>query len=321
MKRFLLAGSVVAMMGVAGAVYAQTQTPPAAVAPAAAPAAIPSTIPAQPGAGGLSVQAPAVQAPVAETSIPPSLTDDGKAATDEQKSPAEEPKKGVKNNDMGEAYALPTWKELSQTAVLLGGLDVTEPKVADEYSKLIYCQLYQENSRNDFEWNKIRREIITRVLEKREMYRVQYQFVGVVKLERYNFERQLFPLTKDTMMVNIGSMELVNPREVLPFCGQQLSRIFPPNIYLTLNQKMSITSFKMPMDEAEKMLDKMAESKTSERVLFIRFRFKTAGIPKTVKGPQDSVAKIFLPGHIKAIDLYMDKALTKWVGSIPVIAD
>lgn len=223
--------------------------------------------------------------------------------------------------DSGEGYAFPTFKEISQTLVMLGGLDINKQEVADEYSMLTYCALYQEKYSNDFDWNNIRRQIVSRVLEKKEMYRVQYEFYSVINLDRYDFEAQVFPLADKSKMMNVGKMGLLDTQSFQPFCGVTSpigSMYFPAIVRLVLHQPLNLTVVKMPMDEAELMLKKMAEQKIQNRRLFIRFRFKAMGVPSFSKTPGRRNLSVDLYGNMKAIDLFLDKEMTHWVASVPI---
>ena len=223
--------------------------------------------------------------------------------------------------DSGEGYAFPTFKEISQTLIMLGALDVNKAEVADEYSMLAYCALYQEKYSNDFDWNNIRRQIVSRVLEKKEMYRVQYEFYSVINLDRYDFEAQVFPLAARSKMNNVGRMGLLDTQSFQPFCGMTsptASMYFPSIVRLVLHQPLNVDAVKMPMDDAEAMLKKMAEQKIDSRRLFIRFRFKASGVPRFSKSPGKRNMSVDLYGHMKAIDLFLDKEMTHWVASVPV---
>ncbi len=230
----------------------------------------------------------------------------------------------MQQKDIGEAYALPVFRELAQTLILLGGLDVNDPKVIQEYAKLIYCEVYKEKFKSDFEWNNVKREITSRLLEKKEMYRLRYEIHGKVKLDRYNFEGQYFPLDKKSKLTNVGTMVLMEAEEV-PTCDQTPNiGIIPPFYYILLSQPLTIDSLKMPMDEAEKFLAKMDELKINDRSLFIRFRFKIVEVARVSANNVvvDDVRNIradFL-GKIMQIDFFFDREMTKWAASIPVTA-
>lgn len=220
---------------------------------------------------------------------------------------------------IGEAYAVPTYKEISQTLLMLGGVDVNDPKVMEDYAKMVYCGLYKEKFKNDFEWNKVRGLIASRALEKKEMFRTHYEIRGTMKLDRYNFEGQYFPFTKDTEVVNVGSMVLTEREDLIPFCGvTNPSKRFPVMTFLDLNQPLNLTSLKMPMDEAEKFLTKLADLNVKDRIIYVRFRFKIMEVTEVTKAfyPQDEFTQARFLARMNQIDFFFDRDLTKWISGV-----
>ncbi|MCE9507638.1 MAG: DUF4852 domain-containing protein [Alphaproteobacteria bacterium] len=222
-------------------------------------------------------------------------------------------------NDIGEGYAATNFKELSQTMLLMGGLDINIPKVADEYARLTYCGLYQQTFKNDFEWNKIRSQIVARVLDKKEYYRVLYETSGIFKLGRYDTEEQYFPLSPDTAMANVGSMSLFSSDLYRPYCGldSRGSAVFSSNITLVLNQPLTVNKIKFPQAEAENLLARMAATGNADRQLYGRIRFRITEAPgNTVLFGR--VQSTVLRGDITAVDFFLDSEMTKPVASVPI---
>lgn len=220
------------------------------------------------------------------------------------------------SRDVGEGYAKISFKELTQTLVLLGGLDITNPKVADEYARLVYCDLYSKNFENDVFWNKIRQQIITRAQEKKEYFRVLYETYGIFKLGRYDFEHQFFPLTPETAMKNVGSMVLLTAKEFEPYCGdKKIAFDFSPNINLILNHSFTLDKMAMPMDKVEWLLAQMAEEKNVDRQLYGRIRFRIIDTPGAVIS-NHRVIRVELLGEVTYIDFFLDAEMTKPIGGI-----
>ena len=219
--------------------------------------------------------------------------------------------------DVGEAYVATNFKELIQSMVLMSGLDINDNAIADEYSKILYCDLYEKNFTNDFEWNNIRRQIVSRVLEKRETYRLNYEIFSVIKLERYDFENQFFPLTADTKMVKVGTMIVYDRRaDYVPYCGQSLpSPLLPPIIQLGLSQPLTFDKFKIPMDEAEDLIDSFERLKITDRQLYARVRTRLNFMGEIAKDKGNAM-RATIRAEIKSIDLFLDKEMTMFVKNI-----
>jgi hypothetical protein len=219
--------------------------------------------------------------------------------------------------EMGEAYAATNFKELVQAMILMGGLDINDPKMADEYAKLVYCNLYKENFSDDFEWNNIRRQIVSRVLEKKEPYRVNFEIFSVIKLERYDFENQIFPLTADTKLVKVGTMIVYDRKsDYVPYCDQDLqSPLMPLFIQLGLSQPLTFDKLKIPMDEAEELIDAFERLKVMDRQLYARFRTRLSFVGE-LEESQGGLRRATIRAELKSIDLFLDKEMTMFVKNI-----
>lgn len=199
-------------------------------------------------------------------------------------------KAATPQNDMGESYAAPTFRELSQTFVMMDGMDISDPIISQEYAKLMYCDLWKENSKNDFDWNKIRQMISNRVMSKKDYYRIQFEVGGTIFLGTYNFETQDFPFTKQSSLTRVGSMMLLAPNtgrrgpqpgDPMPLCTDtDMSPYMPIYYILIMNQPLTFDRLKIPMDEAKILLDKMTAARNLDRRLYVRFRFRVQSVDK-----------------------------------------
>lgn len=228
----------------------------------------------------------------------------------------------VPEKEIGEAYAKPSYKELAQTLVLMNGLDINKPEVVEDYAKMFYCDLYKEKFSSDFEWNKLKQQIISRVLEKKDMFRLQYEITDSVKFERYDFEGQFFPLDKESRLENVGSLMVLDEKGFEPYCNQNdFQSVLPSVIYIQLMQPLNVDHIRMPMDEAEKFLGVLESMKVRDRTVYIRFRVKIIEVAAVAAskyfGKVVTDRADFL-GKIMQIDFFYDREMTKWIGSVPL---
>jgi len=218
---------------------------------------------------------------------------------------------------VSEGYARTTFKELGKTIVGIGALDIRDPKVADDYARLVYCKLYRKNYSNDVEWNKIRDKIISDVMEKREYYRVMYEVYGVFKLGRYDFEKQFFPLDKekfrDTAMRNVNRIELFSDKEYTPYCGHTgFSRVFLPTVVLRPNRIVTVEGFTVPVEKVEEILARMEKTRNVNRLVYGRIRVRiTDPLPVDPK-----FWIIEIKGDVMSIDFFLDREMTKPIGGV-----
>ncbi len=225
--------------------------------------------------------------------------------------------------DVVEGYARPDYRDLIQTIIVLGGLDINTPKVADEYAQLVECTSYRKYAADDFSWNDIRKQVVERVRSKQESYRIHYEYSGVVKIDRYDFSRQVFPLTPDTQLNNVGRMDVVTPQAAWPYLcrtGPKDKRepYFPLQIGLALNTPLVLNSFAMPPERAEALLAKLKARGVTDRSIFVRFRFRVIDQPKILLDKKNVMYRADMVGRIEQIDFFLDRDLTIWIASAPV---
>ncbi len=228
----------------------------------------------------------------------------------------------------GDGYATPSFKDLIQTTAYFGGQNVMEKDaVFDEYARILYCDLYQKLYASDFEWNKIKTKMREEIQEKKGNYRVLYDVVAPVFLDRYNFEEQAFPFLSDgeagknsrNVMDNIGVMEIYSGVLYSSACIAQAQdlQFFLPYYQLILDRPLTLKQMKVPADEAQRALESMALESTSgdkkARVAYIRFRVRVLG---AMEDPEKK--KSFLRGTVEQIDFFADLEATKFITNMPI---
>jgi len=229
----------------------------------------------------------------------------------------------------GESFAKPTFQELTHTMMMLGGMDVSEPRVTEDYAKLMYCDLWRQNHNNDFNWQKIRELVITRAQSKKDYYRIQYQMQGPILLGKYDFNTQDFPLTADTALNRVGSMVLLEfdahnlragaEKGLRPLCDDtSLSTVLPNKYVLYMNQPFTFDRLKMDREDAKQLLDKMEAAKNTERRLYVRFRFRVQSVERLDSAKIDPQARVVMHGELASVDVFLDYAMTKFLTSIPI---
>jgi hypothetical protein len=229
----------------------------------------------------------------------------------------------AEKDDVGEGFAKPTYIELVQTLVLMGGYDIKNPQIADEYARAVYCNLYRKNFNNDVAWNKIRTLLVSRAAEKKEYFRVLYETTGVFKLGRYDFESQAFPLASDINIKNVGSILLYSNKDPHVFCGNKMLDFFPVNVTLDLNRPLTIDRLSVPADKIEKMLVRIDEErrkskdKDKGRVVYGRIRVQVSDAPGLASGEISSM-RSRLRGDVRYVDFFIDKEMTKPIGGFQV---
>jgi len=221
--------------------------------------------------------------------------------------------------DVGEGYAKPTYPELIQTLILMGGSDITNTKIADEYGRLVYCDLYEKDFSNDVLWEKIRDEIVARALQKKEYYRVKYEVTSIFYLDRYDFKNEYFPISKKTPIANVGTVNMLAPDDYRSDCTGQgvYSNLFPMTVVLQLNEPLTIQGFKLPKERVDKLIVRMEEAGDMDRRVYGRMRMVVTDA-KGIDFSQSNTAEVALNGKVISVDFFIDRELTKPIASILV---
>lgn len=220
----------------------------------------------------------------------------------------------LKDGDISEGYATPTFRELYTTIAMFGGIDINDKDIINEYARMTDCEEYTKFFKNDYEW-KIRYDVLAKRLKnKEEPYRVLYEIVDVIKLGRYDFDEGFFPLEGSGAVSNIGNVQLFDSRMFQDYCGsKEKVRIFPPRVNVLLANPLSINKIKIKKDYMKEMSDLIAKyNLTDTRRLYQRVRIKITD----AVGYGYSNGNIFsseLEGKVMGVDFFFDRELTKKV--------
>jgi hypothetical protein len=221
--------------------------------------------------------------------------------------------------DTGEGYAVATYPELIQTLIMMGGADITNTKIADEYGRLVYCGFYKKAFSNDVLWEKIRNEIVNRALKKKEYFRVKYEVVSIFYLGRYDMQNEYFPISHKSSITNVGSVSLFSNKDFGTDCsGQNInSTVFPMDVVMKLNEPLTIPGFRIPRDRVEKLNVRMEEAGDSDRRVYGRIRLITTDA-KGLDFTDSNTSEEVLDGKVISVDFFIDRELTKPIAHIRV---
>ncbi len=220
---------------------------------------------------------------------------------------------------IGEGYAKATFKELYQTMVVMGGIDVSKPEFLTEYIKLTYCDLYKKYYHDDVRWNKISTEVYSNIADRKENYRIMYEFVEYIKLGRYDFNGEFFELHKKSKMRNVGTILLLDYETFKPYCYvKDEEDLFPIKVTLILTEPMNISRLEVPSNKIEQLLDNIADEEGQDnKAIYARVRFKILDVPG-IFFKNGNAKRSEVRGTIKDIDFFYDMELTKNINFVKI---
>ncbi len=217
----------------------------------------------------------------------------------------------------GEGYAWPTFRELLQTFILMKGEDISTPRVADIYGRVVYCELYKTNYSNDYAWRKIRDKIISRAVSNKEYYRIRYQVAVTFKLGRYDFKKHEFPISAGQHFSNVNYISLYNKsgNYSTSFCERGSDPIFSSYYMMELDHPLTIDGLSVSDKKVAKLMARMQQANNFKRMVYARIRVVVTGAEKGLHLlPQDAYRQIILKGYIANVDFFLDPRLTEPVG-------
>ncbi len=217
--------------------------------------------------------------------------------------------------ESGPGYADTSFRDLSRTLVGLGGVDILDDEMIDAYAEIFYCELWRETYTDDFKWNRIRKAIRRSIQEESGgSFRTHFEVAGPVQLRRYDFEEQTFPLTKESIMDNVGVMYIYDPFGFENYCNRRFpSTHFPQRYVLNLHLPVTIKELKMSPEKAKRLVDYMDKVGNDDRTVFLRFRFKI----NDVLGAEGNARNrsVFVRGPVESVDFFADKERSIRLGS------
>jgi len=220
---------------------------------------------------------------------------------------------GLMSDDIGPGYAEPNYRDLAQTLMAFRAHEMAENNgFVDEYARILYCRLVRQSYQNDFEWARVRNSLKDSVNDDKDRYRRFYEFVGTLRLDRYDFESQTFPVNEETRLEQVGAMIFFQTAK-LKLCAAKSNvfKFFPLSYVLQLQSPVTLNEVPIAMDDAEQLIRRFGKDKNKERLVYVRFRIRIDGYAGS------ELEKAILFGDIVNMDIFLDKEMTLYVTHIP----
>lgn len=229
--------------------------------------------------------------------------------------------------EIGTGYIVANYNSLITTFLLSQPPDNRPPKNIDGYARIFACPLVTEYYYNEFEWRKVRENMNMTINRLDREYFSYYEFAGTVELDPYNFENELFPLSKETTLVGIRLLNMFRYSTVTQFSGKNCSEAFyksaksisthlPISFSVRLPTAISLRDVPMPPKAAEQFV-KIVEShpKKNTRKVHVRFRVRLDAIADT-RDLGATQEEVIFNGQLMGMDVFADKDLTQHLAKI-----
>ena len=220
------------------------------------------------------------------------------------------------DDTIGRGYGKADYRTLTET--YFGFYNGGNPDVdmIDNYAKLVYCELYKEYFSDDFEWEKIRSSIKKDIRNYHSNLQRYFEITGKVMIDRYDFEANAFPVLPESRLNNIGKLAIYEPDSFFSYCGESgLPEFLPASYNLILRNPFSVNKIPLPPEKAQEIVRFIATNEDGQRIIYVRYRMELMDFAG-LEGQLRKAANV--RGQIQSIDLFLDPALTRKFGSLPV---
>jgi hypothetical protein len=224
----------------------------------------------------------------------------------------------VKAQEMiGRGYSVVDYRSLIKTYFgLYNGGNPTSGMIND-YAKLVYCDLYRKHFKDDFKWASIQADIKEEFHSQYNNMNYNYEIVGDIPIERYNFERKSFPIRKGYQLQNIGKLDVFSSGGGFSYCDESGAPEHLPALF-TLSVPNPINIMEVPVSEerAKQVIKYNYMDEETGRIVFIRFRVEFLGYKTEKASSQNRMTRTEFQGNITAIDFFLDPELTQKLYSV-----
>lgn len=231
-------------------------------------------------------------------------------------------------------HAKPSMDNIVKTLIRMRALDISRDDVVDLYARVTNCKLYQENYRNDFEWEKIRSTLRKEIERNIAVFPVSYAYETKVQLERYNFDEKLYPFKGIGGQINVNtfSMEVTDRN----YCSDEKNHWLPTIYQLVLDKPIKLPGLHLNEEEGSGLLQRMNDSGNAKHIVYMRVnlrvvfvaglasrqeitdarrkqRFDKMAARKPVVLQEITGSTIQMDSRLESIDFYEDKDYKKLI--------
>lgn len=219
-------------------------------------------------------------------------------------------------------YTEPTLPNLVRTLVRFHAVNFDHTELLDDYAMIVKCDTYKTSYGNDFKWNEVRQSVRKDGEANAASYPIRYRFDTELHLDRYDFAEKLFRFTKESSLVGINALPLLNEYQFR--CGEKRLTNLPYIFRAVLPAPLTVEGLSLGESLAPVLLSRMDDAKNRERSIFARFNLTVTYIEpirkqearekpvfEQVKGTGSTAVR--LDARLDSIEFYEDPAMTSLI--------
>lgn len=224
-------------------------------------------------------------------------------------------------NDVGDGYVIPTFKNLSKLYWSLALFDLADNQAIDGYLMINQCDMYTKYYNSDFELESLREATRQSIQQSLTTFPMKFEIMIPVGLDRYNIGTEKFALDPRSQLIGARRLEIAVNSEFGAICnGQTDVPKYPRNFILSLSRPLTVTEIPVDPEVAQVYIEQAdkeapthgyrgAFSKFS-RVAYLRLTVKMNQFKGYSKPDNNtpSMAEVF--GAIDGFEMYGDRDKT-----------
>jgi len=230
--------------------------------------------------------------------------------------------------EIGTGYIVTNYFSLVTTYLLSLPADERPPRSVDGYARIFACPLLKEYYTNEFEWRKVRENLNMAINRLDREYFSYYEFSGSAELDSYDFEKEVFPLSKKTAITGIRLLNIFRygseSQRSERLCSSSfdgykkfIADFLPVSFSVRLPSSISLKEISLAPKEAERFVNtSKLDSFDNTRRVYLRFRVRLDAIADTrIAG---SATEIVFNGELLGLDVFADKELTQHLANVEI---
>jgi hypothetical protein len=209
-------------------------------------------------------------------------------------------------------YIKPDWYKFVQIMVSQKAMTLDDDDIlTDEFAMIARCDSYVENYKNEFEWRKIRADII-KTLHQQTVQPIDHiLYETVLQLDRYDFDKKRFRFAEKSRVDNVNAfLTELNPGYR---CDDHELHYMPDKFRMVLSKPVTIPGIPMSPEAGEALITQMEITKNINRTVWAVFKARITNVIPVIRflryGKDGKATAYYLQGTRQPNPVVMDVEL------------
>jgi hypothetical protein len=154
-------------------------------------------------------------------------------------------------------YEKPTPDKLALLYWALSKLDIENKDHINNFMLITECDIYQQYSSNEFEWNKIIAAAQAHIEDSKKSFPLRFEFMQPLKLGEYDVNRQRFEILDPYKINSLRKFEVLSSEAREDICGVSAGNTisnYPKGLVAELSRPVTLTHIPVEIKAANKYI-------------------------------------------------------------------